>query len=658
MKAKGAGKAAAGLLKAFGKNVKKQDDAKLGQAISKAQSKFAKSFAKAEDKGDCLTTADVGPIEDKVELFVCRAIDSVTPAVCGNNCTGVGEECDGTDDALCSGICQPDCTCPEAICGNAVVEAGEECDDGDVDAGDGCDGSCRTEERIVDQAVSPWETVTTDEEADGATPSDPVETAVTVGAEGGIVTIVETSTTTTPPTGFSGFVDRQVEITAPNATPAHPLEITFWLHASILPSGTPQVLKNRLPAPACTAPGATADLCVFAREAFGDDTKITVRTTTGSRWNFGVTHCGNGGDPEPGEECDDGNLVVRDGCDWACRIEDLKTDTVGAGETVTTDDDGEPGATDGDIVETTLKHPVGGTVEIVETSTTAEPEPGWDLVSQHVAITAPAATAMAPLELIFRLDASLGNVLTQIRLQLIRVFRDDQEVAQCDDPGQNVASPDPCEVSRAVESDGDVSITVLTSTASVWTFGGKRFVDNGDGTITDGLTGLMWEKKDLSGGIHDKYNTYTWSTGPPWNPDGTAFTLFLDTLNNTCDGDESTACTTNATCTGIGNGLCGHAGYRDWRLPLEDGCNDCYTGYPAYSCPCDPAELETILLRPYPCGPCIDEIFGPTGSVYWSSTTRDNTPSNAWYVHFQTGTVGYAASKDVEHHARAVRDIL
>ena len=40
-----------------------------------------------------------------------------------------------------------------------------------------------------------------------------------------------------------------------------------------------------------------------------------------------------------------------------------------------------------------------------------------------------------------------------------------------------------------------------------------RYVDNGDGAITDLNTGLIWEKKDdnNSGGLHDKDNTYRWS---------------------------------------------------------------------------------------------------------------------------------------------------
>ncbi len=42
-----------------------------------------------------------------------------------------------------------------------------------------------------------------------------------------------------------------------------------------------------------------------------------------------------------------------------------------------------------------------------------------------------------------------------------------------------------------------------------------RFVDNGNGTITDRQTGLMWEKKTTDGSIHDLYNSYSWSDPQP-----------------------------------------------------------------------------------------------------------------------------------------------
>ena len=54
----------------------------------------------------------------------------------------------------------------------------------------------------------------------------------------------------------------------------------------------------------------------------------------------------------------------------------------------------------------------------------------------------------------------------------------------------------------------------------------RSFTDNGDGTITDNTTGLMWEKKDDFGGLHDQDNTYTWtSVRCTGLADGTLFTI-------------------------------------------------------------------------------------------------------------------------------------
>ena len=160
---------------------------------------------------------------------------------------------------------------------------------------------------------------------------------------------------------------------------------------------------------------------------------------------------------------------------------------------------------------------------------------------------------------------------------------------------------------------------------------GTRFQDNGDGTVTDHLTGLQWERKTGSVGMpahcldveacpdmHHVNNVYTWTVNVTV-PTGTAFTNFLGRLNGAYDG----------TC---------FAGHCDWRLPtLED--------------------LQTILVEPHPCGtsPCIDAIFGPTAAFYyWSSTTYSLSPDIAWEVHFGGGLV-YAYYKDRDYYVRAVR---
>src|SRR5437667_60506 len=61
------------------------------------------------------------------------------------------------------------------------------------------------------------------------------------------------------------------------------------------------------------------------------------------------------------------------------------------------------------------------------------------------------------------------------------------------------------------------------------------YVDNGDGTITDLNTWLVWEQLSDDGTVHDKDNVYTWAN---------AFTGHVATLN-----------------------AMSFAGHRDWRLP-------------------------------------------------------------------------------------------
>lgn len=99
---------------------------------------------------------------------------------------------------------------------------------------------------------------------------------------------------------------------------------------------------------------------------------------------------------------------------------------------------------------------------------------------------------------------------------------------------------------------------------------------------------------------HDVDNTYTWNaSGPPYPPDGTAFTDFLVMLD-TCVSTDAVAITG------------GFAGHCDWRLPTI-------------------VELQTIQVPGYPCGTthCIDPMFGPTtAGGYWSSTTDKLDPTS------------------------------
>lgn len=91
---------------------------------------------------DCEPPGGVGICPDGSD---CTAGCACPAPVCGNNAVEGIEECDGSDDALCPGLCGAgvgSCLCPETTpepaCGNGLIESGmgEECDP--VAVPDGC----------------------------------------------------------------------------------------------------------------------------------------------------------------------------------------------------------------------------------------------------------------------------------------------------------------------------------------------------------------------------------------------------------------------------------------------------------------------------------------------------------------------------------------
>ncbi len=119
-----------------------------------------------------------------------------------------------------------------------------------------------------------------------------------------------------------------------------------------------------------------------------------------------------------------------------------------------------------------------------------------------------------------------------------------------------------------------------------------RFTAGGDGTVVDHLTGLQWEQKTADASLHDESNRYTWSNAmdaAPGSGDGSAYTVFLATLNGGC-----------------------FAGQCDWRLPTI-------------------AELLSAAEPHCSSAPCFDPIFGVTTDAnYWSSTSVAGTLGQGW----------------------------
>ena len=118
-----------------------------------------------------------------------------------------------------------------------------------------------------------------------------------------------------------------------------------------------------------------------------------------------------------------------------------------------------------------------------------------------------------------------------------------------------------------------------------------RFTDNGDGTITDNLTQLIWMQ-----------NANCWE-GMPWSS-------ALSNVAGLNSGSES--------CSGY------NGNHTDWRLPNFK-------------------ELESLIdAEKYgPTLPSGHPFSGVQTHYYWSSTTYASRTSRAWYVDLYRGHVYY-----------------
>jgi hypothetical protein len=138
------------------------------------------------------------------------------------------------------------------------------------------------------------------------------------------------------------------------------------------------------------------------------------------------------------------------------------------------------------------------------------------------------------------------------------------------------------------KDDGDLEKGVAWPT--------PRFTDNGNGTVTDKLTGLIWT-------INANYfGQRTWAQA----------------LDDAYGLQSGTAGLTDGSKAG------------DWRLPSRK-------------------ELESLV----DCGrfgPALpaDHLFtGTQSSYYWSSTTNAGSTSNAWDMNFADGSVGYSGKVNI-----------
>ena len=142
------------------------------------------------------------------------------------------------------------------------------------------------------------------------------------------------------------------------------------------------------------------------------------------------------------------------------------------------------------------------------------------------------------------------------------------------------------------------------------------FTDNGDGTITDNLTGLMWEKLSRNDSIHDVGSDYDWDEafGKIGNLNDTAF-----------------------------------AGYTDWRLPNQRELLSLLTFGGAAD-----QTISGVFRANCQAGCSVLNCSCTAADVYWSSTTDPFVPTRAEGVTFETAS-SVSVDKKTDRRVRAVR---
>ncbi len=133
----------------------------------------------------------------------------------------------------------------------------------------------------------------------------------------------------------------------------------------------------------------------------------------------------------------------------------------------------------------------------------------------------------------------------------------------------------------------------------------RRLVDNGNGTVTDSLTGLIWLKNA------DCFGSMTWQ-----------------------QAIDSAKSLSNGKC-----GLTDRSTTGKWRIP-------------------NIVELESIadLNQHKPALPTNHPFTNVQISYYWSSTTKADEPVNAWYLYTLQGAAGYAGKYTIKGGVWPVKD--
>jgi len=213
-------------------------------------------------------------------------------------------------------------------------------------------------------------------------------------------------------------------------------------------------------------------------------------------------------------------------------------------------------------------------------------------------------------------------------------------------------------------ASGVTTSLVTNDDGDTRTGGSLVYTNNGDGTITDARTNLMWAMQIAYDGVPNPGSALDADNCHPWW--------------GLCDGDPGLAkCTTNADCGA--NGPCApgradpcqdasppltvaqliailnqiqFAGHADWRLPNVKELQsivDYGRSVPAIDPAFNGASCGTACVTADPACSCTG-----LGNFYWASTTVLRVPDAAWAMEFALGTSA-EKHKFTPYSVRAVR---